>query len=595
LEIIMPRSSLAVSLAANNVLPFRGNSPVHMQERLDRCEELSVIERLSVTQLLSRKWRRFLSDSQFKVLSYIVDRTVGWGRGWFSASYDNILIGTSSYAGVGVSRATLYRCLSSLEELGAVRRFKIGSRVRIYINLTWCPMDKPTDDTSDDTSPSIPVPKRLRSGLRSGLTVRPEQSHSETLNTVSLNTSNEDSLRPDGPALGVRLGGHVSGSESLKPVTEGIEVPNEQTVSPEDYHARLRARLQKPSGVPLPPVRVRVRSGVQPPSHCAGGGAREAREEQAAALKTKIEEGKALNATTLERVWRQALVDHAVRTVHVNWSVKQKAQVKLALSKWAYSRHGTMADLVRFAVREWNVIVARRFKWMTQRPAPLVPTLDFFLWRLGDFVEEWASGEVRAFANADAQASYEQLRARGLSDEEAIAELSKREAVVSLRQEMDQRDRSARAKLEDASRKLHEAGKLERLQEAISRKVESGEVPNVKVLPARSRIGGQVWGYQPAVVIPKPDVPSDTIPDTTRDNHFSPPVMQPAMQPAMRPAMQPVANPAPLPPLPVVTLPPWEQVQGHVARTLQAKRQAQRFATRPSVEDQDVDFDEDGY
>lgn len=117
---------------------FSPQSVARLQVKLDKCQEFTPVEKLMVYQALSRHWRRHLSKTQFQVLSYIVDRTTGWGKPKFDATAANILHGTDEYSGVGVTRSTYYRTLNELEELGAIWRRSTRDKTRIWIKLDWC-------------------------------------------------------------------------------------------------------------------------------------------------------------------------------------------------------------------------------------------------------------------------------------------------------------------------------------------------------------------------------------------------------------------------------------------------------------------------
>lgn len=48
-------------------------------------------------QAMSRHWRRYLNKIEYLVLSYIVDRSVGWGKGCLTACADDVLNGNTDY------------------------------------------------------------------------------------------------------------------------------------------------------------------------------------------------------------------------------------------------------------------------------------------------------------------------------------------------------------------------------------------------------------------------------------------------------------------------------------------------------------------
>lgn len=122
----------------SNISQFSIRAVERLQPKLDEGLPLTPVEKLMVYQALSRNWRRHLTPTEYLVLSYFVDRTVGWGHGYFTASADNVLYGNADFAGVGLGRSSYYRTLGSLEEMGAIRRKSLRDKTRIWIKVDWC-------------------------------------------------------------------------------------------------------------------------------------------------------------------------------------------------------------------------------------------------------------------------------------------------------------------------------------------------------------------------------------------------------------------------------------------------------------------------
>jgi len=124
-----------------NVSPFSPRKVGVLAKKLKSREMLSPLEKLMIYQSLSRHWRKHLKPNEYVVLSYIVDRSAGWGNGYFTACADNVLYGAGEYSGVGVSRTSYYRALNKLEEIGAISRVSLRDRTRIWLNVDWCAHD----------------------------------------------------------------------------------------------------------------------------------------------------------------------------------------------------------------------------------------------------------------------------------------------------------------------------------------------------------------------------------------------------------------------------------------------------------------------
>lgn len=95
------------------------------------------LDKLLVYQLLNRVWRRHLNPYEIAVMTYFVDRAVGWGRNHFTACHANILYGTDDYSGIGLKERTYFKTLNTLEEKGLVTRKKRRDRVTIVVNVAW--------------------------------------------------------------------------------------------------------------------------------------------------------------------------------------------------------------------------------------------------------------------------------------------------------------------------------------------------------------------------------------------------------------------------------------------------------------------------
>lgn len=100
---------------------------------------ISLLEKLHVYQTVSRVWRRHLTASEFTVMMFLIDRSVGWGKNYVRASHGNNLRGNEDYSGVGVSERTYFRCLNSLAAKRMIDRTNLGHSVLIWVNVAWQP------------------------------------------------------------------------------------------------------------------------------------------------------------------------------------------------------------------------------------------------------------------------------------------------------------------------------------------------------------------------------------------------------------------------------------------------------------------------
>ena len=110
-------------------------------EKIDRAlrnkRDIGPLAKIKIYQLASREWRRHLTPYEIVVVTYIVDRTVGWGRNHFIAAHANVLHGTDDYSGIGLTERTYYKALSSLEKKGLISRQSRRDRTQIVLNVGW--------------------------------------------------------------------------------------------------------------------------------------------------------------------------------------------------------------------------------------------------------------------------------------------------------------------------------------------------------------------------------------------------------------------------------------------------------------------------
>lgn len=344
-----------------------------------------------------REWRDHLSASEAVVLLQIIDRTVGWGRREAYFTTRAMLEGDDVYSGLSISRATLFRALASLEKKGFIRRRK-DPRIPDRVHYT----------VNMNWSPDVPLnlPKRLKN--------KPQTpSHSET--TPS----------------------HIETDPSH---SETLYTGNNLQVSPTGSQPGATAPVSS-----SPADRVREKAET-------------ARSAHRATLQTKTETAQAI-VTRIEATWRAALIDTFPGTAYRTWGVREKAQVKLAHRNW----RGDIGfpEFVDWAVRNWSAIIAKQFRWMTKEPPPTVPVLSFLIAFLTQFADCRAEGKLEQWLSQQDRQSIDALmKRRGLTWEQAMAQVAESKATVALRKEMEERETKAAARERAADGKLQRAQRL---------------------------------------------------------------------------------------------------------------------------------------
>jgi hypothetical protein len=107
-------------------------------------KKLSPSERLKIFGRLNRVWALHLTLPEFRLLSYLVDASVGYGRTTIDFTIDQMVNGSWSkdylwLTPVNISRAAIVRGLNRLRELNAISWSSRGRQRVITINTNWKP------------------------------------------------------------------------------------------------------------------------------------------------------------------------------------------------------------------------------------------------------------------------------------------------------------------------------------------------------------------------------------------------------------------------------------------------------------------------
>lgn len=164
----------------------------------------------------------------------------------------------------------------------------------------------------------------------------------------------------------------------------------------------------------------------------------------------------------VEAVWRMACHDTFSSMLVTPWSGKAKGMVKGKANNWLHRAEIEFPDFTDWAVRNWTAILRRQFKWMTRSKPPETPDVFFFITHIDGFADCWSEDKLKGWRNSKDRTEAERLRAQGLSDEEAAAEIGKRRATEELREEMEKSEQESRARLHRAAIREERAERLER-------------------------------------------------------------------------------------------------------------------------------------
>lgn len=366
----------------------------------------SLQSKLVIYQKLNREWAEHLDPYEFRVLTAIIDRTIGWGKQEARFSAGRLLDGDKVCGPLNMGRRTLYRSLASLEEKGFISRRH--------------PVDLPEVtfySVHPDRSPkmALNLPKRLKEGA----------------------------TRCNADPVPVR---HTPMSDRHTPVPEGHSIYSNPLTDNHSTDSPGAAPSDREPSNPVAAIRQNIEKTVA--SHA---------EAKAARRETRIQRN---TSEGVEAAWREALRETFPDAVEPVWTGREKGQAKRLAKGWISGKQISFLDFTGWAVRNWTQIMRKQFKWMTKSPPPAVPAFSFYVAMIDQFAECWGEGKLEEWASAKERTEVERMMARGMTFEQATAEFAKQHAMGELRDEMRDREIKVRARTRIADQKLKQAEQL---------------------------------------------------------------------------------------------------------------------------------------
>lgn len=335
---------------------------------------------------------RYFSPSEYMVLMFVFDRTVGWGKlvervklRHFESGIEGVTCGT------GMPSKTVRRALSALVEKQTLVRTRGRDGDTYGINFDW----KPEEDV-------LKLPKKDRQ-TREGALAQPknrEQSgqidHSDWSNR---------------PPRVVNLTGH----KNITPQEGNFEEPNRREATPSRSPSVLGDTIE--------------------------------RAKARAAARASAKESKARGSARVadlrvfwEKAWRETYEGYPCPA----WSPKARGQLATLVKGLDLGQGQTVTDFLDWVVRSWATVRATRLWWMQERPAPERPDVGFLVVFKDKFLDAWGD---RTTLHQEMSLTREQRLTRrnmreGMSYEQA------KEAAARDAERADQRDRLAEQKAE---------------------------------------------------------------------------------------------------------------------------------------------------
>lgn len=370
-------------------------NPTHLEE----CGAMETLTRLKAGQRINRKYARYLSPAEFKVVSYIWDQTIGFGHNEARITVRQIMNGRGKASdGTGLSRATVYRCLSALREMRLVvcSGLRFGANV-LSINFEW--LAERTIPLEGDVA--LATRKKGTPAAGKGLAPRKaEGSQGETLPRRKMR-----------PHIKEREEGKIEDSVARSRTSPPPEVSgSEWQETKGGLKSPAQAQRTEASSVPEFPENKSSLKAILDGAPAAGA-AREA--------KRRAKKRKPVVAEFMA-VWEHAFREGWPGVPMMAWSPKARGLAKHAIKRGSFAD----IDYVEFwkwVVTEWGVLRATAFSWMTESPPPAHPVPEFALRFFDKIMMAYVQrAAIRTFTQrAHPDALRQHYRERGFSVEMA--------------------------------------------------------------------------------------------------------------------------------------------------------------------------------
>ncbi|KIC55087.1 hypothetical protein GC1_14685 [Leisingera sp. ANG1] len=420
-----------------------------------------------VVQEVNRKWAKALNPFEYRLVSYILDRTIFWGRETFRACHNNIMNGTDDFAGVGMKRTKYLETMKSLEDRNVITRERARDFVTLGLNLDW--------DPKEDCR-KLHLPKRVSEpGKAQKSTTWTSKSPCAGLQKSATRTQNKENKEK-----GNNISAEPDGSRGELDLDKNFNFdPGEKSEIVPDKNQENSPGEKKCNGLHSAD---KVQAGPAERMAKVDGDRKTAAEK----AKTK----KKPNTTDIEIVWKDAMAETFPMYNHVGWGVKQRAKVKKALSKYVYDNTITLPALLDWSVRHWPRLLRTQLFFFSNPPE--VPRINFVLSEgvLRLVADAYATGELDRLICGDERDELKRLMLNGQNEREALAMIGEGRARKRMRDEINRKTREANRKLAAARDREDRAIRLEGIGERLA---EAG----VSVQPVKKRRPGQAWQAPP--------------------------------------------------------------------------------------------------
>jgi hypothetical protein len=423
---------------------------------------LTFQERCALRNVLFRDWRPHLSSDERDLLSYIYDHTFEWGRTTLDATWGQMSEGVRSEGGrwrlapIGMSRRNYFRTIALLKKRGTlIVESEQRKCTKIRINLTWTPAE------------GVPSPRLIIAKLRV-----PQRL--------------QGSFVPDRHQDGLDWGSETGVNQAPDWCQTGTPYKQylQQTKNQGSPALPASPRPALPKG-PRPPVKEKA--------ECVSAGGSLTVQQALATVKAESAEKRVealakarekSSADALQITWNAAWTE-TYPMPPAMWSGQDKHMIRAVVNSRFLQDPATQHAFVDFVVRNWEVIVATRFKWMKD-PAPSTPSVRFLCAKklTGHFIDAYLERERIEEARLDQseEGEIKRLMIQGMNREDALKQLGERRAMSRQRAE-SQDSATLRQQIEAERAKTTEARKQVLTERAKARAAQTEAEPKPAAEP----------------------------------------------------------------------------------------------------------------
>lgn len=321
-------------------------------------------ERLAIRNCVTREWGPHLSSDEFRLVLYIYDNSIEWGRTHLEATYEQMATGEAAPDDViwswrlpplGIPLRTFRRLVDSLRAKGVIFAEAVGRKFTRYnINLAWSPAEGTLSPRL--AMSKLPTPKRFseqkcQPGTFDEGDAECQSGTFESANLAPLynRTLSQQTEETTSPSL-------RSEARSLLPTPK---IRNRTRPTSPEQEERASPVAAAPSTALEAIAAVKARSADTLTTKAASA----AQSDKAGAY-----------ALTFRNAFAEAYPDVPARALTDKDAAILRKVLKAHIPDLA-ARH----EFLDWTVRHWDQVTARQLGWMVKSPPPELPTVMFML------------------------------------------------------------------------------------------------------------------------------------------------------------------------------------------------------------------------